>query len=170
MKTKFMILVISAVVVGSAEIGIGQDGFPPFYTPNDDYYTGWDCSPPMAVDSAIFFPRGRTRLQLRRPFKLGGAAFGGTRIAMLEVTTDGGKTWKQAEIVRNSESDHVWVFWEASLVFTRPGSYSINVRATDVEGNTQQEDDPDKYDGTNDGSVLKVRINRKMLSSPGAAP
>ena len=50
--------------------------------PVKDYWEdrGWDCSPPMAVDSTIFFPRGRTDIRLRRPFKIGGAAFGGTRI------------------------------------------------------------------------------------------
>ncbi len=130
--------------------------------PIKDYWEdrGWDCSPPMAVDSTIFFPRGRTSIRLRQPFKLGGAAFGGTRIAKVEVTTDGGKTWKDANIVKSIDADHVWVFWEARLVFTSPGTYFINVRATDILGNTQEEEDPQKYDGTNDWPLLRVKIQR----------
>jgi hypothetical protein len=28
----------------------------------------------------------------------------------------------------------------------------------DIHGNVQQEDDPDKYDGTNDWPILKVQV------------
>ncbi len=130
--------------------------------PVKDYWEdrGWDCSPPMAVDSTIFFPKGRTRISLNRPFTVGGAAFGGTRIARVEITTDQGKTWQEAEIVKSMDRDHVWSFWEARLVFRKPGNYVINVRATDIHGNVQREDDPEKYDGTNDWPLLRLSIKR----------
>ncbi len=124
-----------------------------------DYWElrGWDCSPPMAVDSTIFFPKKRINLRGNQ-LRIGGAAFGGTRIAKVEVTTNKGRTWKEAEIIKSMDADHVWVFWEAVLTLRQPGKYAINVRATDIHGNSQQEKDPDHYDGTNDWPLLTVVI------------
>ncbi len=130
--------------------------------PIKDYWEdrGWDCSPPMAVDSQIFFPKGRMNIQLNRPFKIGGAAFGGQRISRVEVTTNGGRTWKKTDIVKSLDADNVWVFWQANLVIRSPGVHLINVRATDIQGNTQHETDPEHYDGRNDWPLMRIKINR----------
>jgi hypothetical protein len=128
--------------------------------PIKDYWEdrGWDCSPPMAVDATIFFPEDGVTIRTGTPLEVGGAAFGGTRIAKVEITTDGGATWREAEIVRSIDADNVWVFWKAQAVFPTPGKFKVNVRATDIRGNQQQEDDPDRYDGTNDWPVLSVKV------------
>lgn len=127
-----------------------------------DYWEvrGWDCSPPMAVDSVIFFPKKSVTVRKNQPLRMGGAAFGGTRIAKVEVTTDKGKTWKEAGIVRKLDTDHVWVFWEIEVLLAKRGKYTVNVRATDIHGNVQQEKDPDRYDGANDWPVLRVNVKK----------
>jgi DMSO/TMAO reductase YedYZ molybdopterin-dependent catalytic subunit len=127
-----------------------------------DYWEvrGWDCSPPMAVDSVIFFPKKSATVRKNQPLRIGGAAFGGTRIAKVEVTTDKGKTWKEARIVKKMDADHVWVFWETELLFSQRGKYTVNVRAADIHGNAQQEKDPDRYDGANDWPVLRVNVKK----------
>ena len=76
----------------------------------------------------------------------------------VELTTDGGKTWQDAKIVQDMDVDNVWVFWEATLTFPEPGKFIVNVRAADIHGNVQQEDDPDRYDGANDWPVLDVQV------------
>ena len=38
--------------------------------------------------------------------------------------------------------DNVWVFWKAILIFPEKGRFSVNVRASDIHGNVQLEDDP----------------------------
>jgi len=126
-----------------------------------DYWEvrGWDCSPPMAVDSTIFFPEKKKPIKINQPLRIGGSAFGGTRVSKVEVTTDRGQTWKEASIVKRIDADNVWVFWETELIFPESGNFTVNVRATDINGNTQQESDPDRYDGTNDWPVLKVKVN-----------
>ncbi len=128
--------------------------------PIKDYWEdrGWDCSPPMSIDATIFFPGDGVRVKAGEPLEVGGAAFGGTRVAKVEVTMDRGKTWHDAEIVKSMDVDNVWVFWKATLVFPETGKFTVNVRASDIHGNVQQEDDPDRYDGTNDWPVLKVRV------------
>jgi DMSO/TMAO reductase YedYZ molybdopterin-dependent catalytic subunit len=125
-----------------------------------DYWEvrGWDCSPPMAVDSTIFFPKKKTTAKVNQPLVMGGAAYGGTRIAKVEITTDKGKSWKEANIVKKMDADNVWIFWEAELIFPKKGKFTVNVRSTDIHGNVQQETDPDRYNGSNDWPVRKVNI------------
>ncbi len=130
--------------------------------PIKDYWEdrGWDCSPPMAVDSTIFFPKRGKNVKAGTALEIGGAAFGGTRIKKVEVTTDLGKTWKNADIVQSIDADNVWVFWRANLRFDKPGRYTVNVRATDIHGNVQKETDPVHYDGNNDWPVVTVKVTR----------
>lgn len=128
--------------------------------PMKDYWEdrGWDCSPPMQVDSTIFFPKKNQKFKVGEPVKVGGAAFGGKRISRVELTSDGGKTWSVAKIVKTRDVDNVWVFWQGELTFAEKGNYKINARATDIMGNVQEEKDPTKYDGTGDWPLVKVRI------------
>jgi DMSO/TMAO reductase YedYZ molybdopterin-dependent catalytic subunit len=128
--------------------------------PMKDYWEdrGWDCSPPMYVDSVVFFPEKRVTVRKGETLRVGGAAFGGIRVKRVEITKDRGKTWEDVQIVKKVDADNVWVFWETSVTFRRSGNYTVNVRATDIEGNTQQETDPERYDGNNDWPVLHVRV------------
>ncbi len=130
--------------------------------PVKDYWEdrGWDCSPPMAVDSTIFFPDDNARIKVGEPLMVGGAAFGGGRVARVDVTTDDGKTWQQAEIVQQVDQDHVWVFWEAALVFTTKGRFTIQVKATDASGNEQPAKDSDKYNGLSSWAEVAVKVVR----------
>jgi DMSO/TMAO reductase YedYZ molybdopterin-dependent catalytic subunit len=128
--------------------------------PMKDYWEdrGWDCSPPMDIDSVIFAP-GRTASVARgEPLRLTGAAFGGTRVARVELTFDQGGSWTEADVVKKMDADNVWVFWEAQLVFPEAGTYTVNVRATDIHGNSQAETDPNRYDGANDWPMVRVEV------------
>ncbi len=128
--------------------------------PIQDYWEerGWDCEPPLPVDSTIFFPEDTARVAVGKPLSIGGAAFGGKRIELVELTSDGGKHWTQAEITKKMDADNVWVFWKAELTFPVPGRYVVNSRATDISGKAQEDKDPNRYDGTNDWPMLKVKV------------
>jgi len=68
---------------------------------------------------------------------IAGIAFGGDRgISKVEVSVDGGATWKSA-VIKNPLSQYTWVLWTAG--FTPPGkeNYKIFVRATDKTGQVQ---------------------------------
>ena len=67
-----------------------------------------------------------------------GIAFAGDRgIAKVEVSTDGGVTWKSASI-KNPLSKYTWILWTAGFTpVTAQGNYKIVVRATDKTGKIQ---------------------------------
>ena len=67
-----------------------------------------------------------------------GIAFAGDRgIAKVEVSTDGGVTWKSASI-KDPLSKYTWVLWTAGFTpVTAQGNYRIVVRATDKTGKIQ---------------------------------
>jgi len=67
-----------------------------------------------------------------------GIAFAGDRgIAKVEVSTDGGVTWKSASI-KDPLSKYTWVLWTAGFTpTTAQGNYRIVVRATDKTGKIQ---------------------------------
>jgi DMSO/TMAO reductase YedYZ molybdopterin-dependent catalytic subunit len=67
---------------------------------------------------------------------IAGIAFAGNRgIAKVEVSTDGGTTWKTAQI-KDPLSQYTWVLWTAGYV-PNIENYGIVVRATDKTGKIQ---------------------------------
>ncbi|MFX1567342.1 MAG: molybdopterin-dependent oxidoreductase [Promethearchaeota archaeon] len=128
--------------------------------PLEDYWDdrGWDTSPPMAVDSTIFFPKAGIEVKVAETLEIGGAAFGGTRIAKIEYMIDGITNWTQAPIIKSLDLDHVWVFWKISVVFNNSGIFKIFTKATDIFNNTQPENDLDIYNGNNGWPLLLVNV------------
>ncbi len=66
-----------------------------------------------------------------------GIAFAGDRgISKVEVSVDGGTTWKTA-IVKDPLSQYTWVLWTSGFTAVDKGDYKIIVRATDKTGQVQ---------------------------------
>ncbi|MDN5845297.1 MAG: molybdopterin-dependent oxidoreductase [Candidatus Nitrosocosmicus sp.] len=68
---------------------------------------------------------------------IAGVAFAGDRgISKVEVSVDGGTTWKTA-IVKDPLSKYTWVLWTSGFITADKGDYKIIVRATDKTGQVQ---------------------------------
>ncbi|MHA2038277.1 MAG: molybdopterin-dependent oxidoreductase [Promethearchaeota archaeon] len=128
--------------------------------PPEDFWDdrGWDTSPPMDVDSTIFFPNDNVEISVGVPLDIGGAAFGGTRISKIEFTINEGLNWDQVNITESIDADHVWVFWKVIITFNTSGVYNFYSKATDIYNNTQPMNDPATYDGTNSWPKLIINV------------
>ena len=103
----------------------------------------------MGVQSAMFGP---TQLETGVSNTINGFAYsgGGKGIVRVDVSIDGGETWKTATLTDGSEQDmdkaYAWTFWEAD--FEIPESWEgkkveVVCKATDAHYNVQ----PDNVKG-----------------------
>jgi DMSO/TMAO reductase YedYZ molybdopterin-dependent catalytic subunit len=87
--------------------------------------------------SLIVSPEAGARIA-RGPVRLEGVAWAGEQaISKVEVTTDGGRTWMQADMT-TGYGLWAWSRWAATVEIAGPaGLRPVAVRATDVSGRTQ---------------------------------
>jgi DMSO/TMAO reductase YedYZ molybdopterin-dependent catalytic subunit len=72
------------------------------------------------------------------PVRVVGVAYGNEPVERVEVSTDGGQSWNEAEFYGADLGRYAWRRF--TYVFeAEPGSYTIASRATDAAGNTQPE-------------------------------
>jgi len=92
--------------------------------------------PGDAQVNSVFGIGGATDVKLG-VVPIAGLAFGGDRgISKVEVSTDGGQTWTVSSLM-DPLSNYTWVFWSAEWNPPGTGNYSLQVRATDGQGNLQ---------------------------------
>jgi DMSO/TMAO reductase YedYZ molybdopterin-dependent catalytic subunit len=77
--------------------------------------------------------------------EVAGHAYAGIRgIERVEVSTDGGDSWTDAELSDPLSGDDVWRQWRHEFE-PDGGSHEVVVRATDGEGNLQQQEQTDSF-------------------------
>lgn len=107
---------------------------------------GWSNIAEIKTMSTILIP-GQAPLKHRfrninqiagsKTTPIAGIAFGGDRgISKIEVSIDGGQTWKTAQI-KDPLSKYTWVLWTAGYAPSDDKKYKIVVRATDKTGQVQ---------------------------------
>lgn len=129
-------------------------------TPLEDYWAerGWNTSAPMTIDSKILFPRFSTTILSNETLRVGGCAYGGTRVKIVEYTLDDGSTWHNATIVQEIDADNVWVFWEVNVTFSQTGQFVLQTKATDIHDNQQIEEDGIYTDGIDSWPGLTINV------------
>jgi DMSO/TMAO reductase YedYZ molybdopterin-dependent catalytic subunit len=109
---------------------------------NDDYQgyweqRGWDDLAGVRLTSRIDTPLQGVNAPVHKVTYIAGVAFSGNKgISEVDVSLDGGTTWRRATLKRPL-SDLTWVLWEYPWRPTKSGSYTLVVRAIDLEGNVQ---------------------------------
>ena len=98
---------------------------------------------PRRLEAEIARPRVYETLPASRMYTICGAAWTGeTDVTEIAVSTDGGRTWADAEFL-DPVRRHVWRRWKFDwLTPKQPGQYTLLARAKDARGRLQ----PDKHD------------------------
>ncbi len=98
---------------------------------------GWSDPAPVRMTARIDTPLTGSSVHANRITYIAGVAFSGNKgISEVDVSTDAGQTWQRA-ILKQPLSSFTWVLWELEWQPTTAGSYTIVVRAIDLEGNVQ---------------------------------
>lgn len=116
----------------------------------------------VRIKSLILEPGDDEELGIGEHMIRGAAWSGGEDIASVQVSTDGGASWRFAQLLPRSEegSAYAWRQWELSWQAKEPGSYILMARATDTSGAAQ----PFAYDfdlngfGVNQVQPVEVRV------------
>jgi DMSO/TMAO reductase YedYZ molybdopterin-dependent catalytic subunit len=102
---------------------------------------GWDRTAAVRVYSRIDLPMDGDSVPAGQPFAIYGIANSGDRgISRVEVSTDDGQSWQDAEIEKADPaiSELTWVRWRLlSAIVAQEGRTTLVVRATDGQGNVQ---------------------------------
>jgi DMSO/TMAO reductase YedYZ molybdopterin-dependent catalytic subunit len=96
----------------------------------------------MAVKSEIVRPGKGEVLGLGKQRVFGLAWAGEETIGRVEVSSDGGRSWREAELL-GPFAPYSWTLWEYSWEVKQPGSYQLVARAASASGRVQpREHDP----------------------------
>ncbi len=115
---------------------------------------------PRALVVPPGFPDFMSRRRVLRPgqWLLEGRAWSGWGdVASVEVTVDGGATWRRAELGPRVDR-WAWRRWTLPWDVTATGTYVVSARATDVTGRTQPDEQPWNRGGFANTSVQQVEV------------
>lgn len=116
----------------------------------------------MGVKSWINSPSGEGAGPAAGMVQIQGVAFGGMHaVRRVEVSIDGGKTWREARLVGPDLGKYAWRQFVLAVRLP-PGTHTLASRATDVAGNVQPEGRGENVSGYNNSSwadhAVKVTV------------
>jgi DMSO/TMAO reductase YedYZ molybdopterin-dependent catalytic subunit len=111
----------------------------------------------MPVKSIIAWPTSSTQLAPGAHFVWGFAWSGHAPVARVDLSADGGDSWRQATIVERA-GPFSWARWEYEHHFS-PGSTTLMVRATDERALTQPKTAPWNAKGYLMNAIHSVEIH-----------
>ena len=90
----------------------------------------WEVAP----EALIVSPAANAKVAAG-PIPVRGWAWGAREIAFVDISVDGGGSWHRVAVPRRTQN--AWQPFEFAWEQYTPGKYSVRVRATDQDGNTQ---------------------------------
>jgi len=98
---------------------------------------GWSDEAVVKTESRIDVVGDEGSAMVGEPVWIAGIAWAGARgISKMEVSTDGGSTWGEAQL-KNAINERTWRFWAYRWTPTEAGEVEIVSRATDGDGSVQ---------------------------------
>ena len=90
----------------------------------------------MPLNAAICEPADQASLKAGATVLRGYAIATARGVTRVDVSADGGRSWRQAELERRPDAPWSWTFWQARLELSK-GEHELVVRAWDSAGQTQ---------------------------------
>ncbi|MFF0636479.1 sulfite oxidase [Nocardia sp. NPDC004151] len=116
------------------------------------------------VPRALLVPPGfpdymsRSRVVRPGPVPLEGRAWSGRApVTLVEVSTDGGQSWREARLDPDQGRRWAWRRWHFDWI-AAAGDYVLSARATDADGNTQPLEPPWNHGGFVVNPVQRVPV------------
>ncbi len=132
--------------------------------PVDGYWVrrGWDREALPQTIARIDTPRAEATVS-GPPVPIGGVAYAGTRgIARVDVSTDGGATWRQAA-TEPPLAAGAWTRWALTWEDVVPGAHVLLARATDGAGTPQPVEEAGSFPR---GATGYHRVGMTVLQRP----
>lgn len=118
---------------------------------------GWSAEARYRVHSWVRTPHDGDTLPAEGITLLGSAHAGSVPIARVEISTDGGESWEDAELTYNGPPN-AWSLWRYQWIPGASGTYTVVARATDVDGRVQSLDDGDNLAGWQGLHTLEFEV------------
>ncbi|WP_246844963.1 hypothetical protein [Altererythrobacter sp. TH136] len=87
-------------------------------------------------------------------------------MARVDVSTDGGATWRQAELRSDPKARAAWTLWSIDVNLPS-GTHELVVKAVDEAGQTQPQDAADVWNFTGYLSTARHRVTVKAVADDG---
>ena len=127
----------------------------------------------LRVKSVIAAPIDGSQAAVGSPLAIRGVAWSGDAgpVTSVDVSVDGGRSWKQAALHEDQKTQFGWRQWEFNWTPSQEAYYTILARARDAAGNTQpfdQEWNPSGY-GWNVVPRVGVDVVKELSNPPQPA-
>jgi sulfite oxidase len=116
----------------------------------------------MPLNSAICKPASHAELNAGSVTLRGYAIATARAIMRVDVSSDGGRKWRQAELEHDADAPWSWTLWRATLDLPK-GDHELVVRAWDSAGQTQpaSPDDTWNFKGYLSAAWHRVRVSAR---------
>ena len=115
----------------------------------------------LRVKSVIAAPLNNSQVVNGQPVTIRGVAWSGDvgPVTAVDVSVDGGRSWKPATLRRDQRTQFGWRQWEYRWTPTREAYYTILARAQDAAGNMQPFDQEWNPSGYGWNVIQRVGVN-----------
>jgi sulfite oxidase len=129
------------------------------YINNEDDYSNAVPVTENKVNSIISWP-GKGEIIKPGQYIIKGIAWtGGNRtVQKVQVSTDNGTNWSDAQLTSPEHKPYTWTFWEFTWNISQPGHYSVLARAVDSLGNMQPKHAAWNAKGYSNNSIHKIDV------------
>jgi DMSO/TMAO reductase YedYZ molybdopterin-dependent catalytic subunit len=126
----------------------------------------------LRIKSVIAEPLNGTQAAVGQPLAIRGAAWSGDAgpVSAVDVSVDGGRTWKPAALRPEQKTQFGWRQWEFRWAPPQEAYYTILARARDAAGNTQPFDQEWNPAGYGWNVIPRIGVDAVKEPSPKSQP